>query len=124
MTMVGPPWKKNHLRQYVNTRDRITQTLSSEASASELDEEVGDSDSTRNSEKYTPSKRPKRQAFNRARRKIRRTVNKLIPKTLKKKAVGQKAKKAVVNVEEKFKCQWFKEQKFGIRNQQKVQPRN
>ena len=61
-----PAMEESHLRQYVNTRDRITQTLSSEAYASESEEEVRDSDSSGNSEKYTPSKRPKRQAFNRA----------------------------------------------------------
>ena len=100
--------EENHLRQYVNTRDRITQTLSSEASASELNEEVGDSDSTRNSEKYTPSKRPKRQAFNRARRKIRRTANKLTQKMLKKEQVGQHTKTKVVNVEGKSNAEGSK----------------
>ena len=34
-----PAMEESHLRQYVNTRDRITQTLCSEASASELDED-------------------------------------------------------------------------------------
>ena len=93
-----PAMEESHLRQYVNTRDRITQTLSSEAYASESEEEVRDSDSSGNSEKYTPSKRPKRQAFNRARRKIRRTVNKLTHKMLKKEEVGQSTKTKVVNV--------------------------
>ena len=103
-----PAMEEINLRQYVNTRDRITQTLSSEAYASESEEEVRDSDSSGNSEKYTPSKRPKRQAFNRARRKIRRTVNKLTRKMLKNEQVGQNRKTKVVNVEGKSNAEGSK----------------
>ena len=93
--------EESNLRQHVYTRDRITQTLSSDSSTSESEKEVDDPDSTGESEKYTPSKRPKRQAFNRARRKIRKTVNKLTNNILKKRRVKEKAEKSGVDVEGK-----------------------